>query len=491
MKRIIEILKEHGGLSTSELAIKLCQKSPMSNDNARKIISRCLNKKNSPISVLEDFNLASNAKFIFIKKQAKNLKFFYNLRKACMDLNSPFAYILNAFYTRGGVITESKFKILSGSQNESNKHIDYNSMLSTLIKNNICQRVEFIDGTNLILQVEKLIDYKKVFAMKQIEEIITNCLKKWLKDTGFGSYKTIEKQAEFGGFEWDISSPSFINAFRKIKPHGFVVADVIYHNLNDKSLNYFIHKIDILNNKKGYWPFLPILIAKSFTKDAYNLGKRKGIIVTTPKILFGEEVELMLSTLFDSLLKNSLSNEEFNAFVETLKDLQKINGSSLNLKGSLFEFITAQIVQGLYGEPATIGKIISKPYDSKSKEIDVFAKVDDLKLAFYECKGINKTKNIDKDTVEKWFESIIYTIDWLESSSDDYSPYEKSFELWTTGGVEDEAVKFVETEKKAYPNISIDIKNGTNIKQLIKNNHFKNKKAIVDALNQFYFDLPV
>ncbi len=178
-----------------------------------------------------------------------------------------------------------------------------------------------------------------------VEDIIINAVSNWLKKIGFVSFgkvemRNIEKIPEFCQFGWDITAPSYIYPLVQKNTDksnlGFVAVDVINKELNENHIKYFINKCRISRQLKNIRPFLAILVAEHFTKEAFNIGKKEGLIFTTTKILFGEDVANTLKEL-TSVLKNAAAVAASNPdkLDLLLKQLTKIEGRSINLRGPL------------------------------------------------------------------------------------------------------------------------------------------------------------
>jgi hypothetical protein len=83
---------------------------------------------------------------------------------------------------------------------------------------------------------------------------------------------------------------------------GFFIADVILGvELNVNTVAAFLRKITMLTGLRKTRPFVPMLIADSFTLDALKLCRAKGIIATRPETLFGQDVAHALEDLLHTL----------------------------------------------------------------------------------------------------------------------------------------------------------------------------------------------
>lgn len=74
MRRIIKILKEQGPMLSGELAVCLQDTHGISNESARKIISRSA----APISKMKNISFERNQRYIYLQEQYNTEQYFYH-----------------------------------------------------------------------------------------------------------------------------------------------------------------------------------------------------------------------------------------------------------------------------------------------------------------------------------------------------------------------------------------------------------------------------
>lgn len=83
--------------------------------------------------------------------------------------------------------------------------------------------------------------------------------------------------------------------------NGFIVADVIYNDLDSKSIQTYLTKVQRCRNMRNTRPFLAMLIAERFDPEAFRLAKQAGVMATTVSNLLGQDISALLSSLLNTL----------------------------------------------------------------------------------------------------------------------------------------------------------------------------------------------
>ncbi len=490
MKHIIKILENKGAMLSADLSVELQNTLNITSATARKRIERAISKPNSPIKYILNLNFPHNARFIYLKKDEKNQLFFENLYLALNKTNSVYAHSLNTLIAKNGIIKWNRFRILSGSPDKIVGHLSYRKVLQRLLDIDICRTFEQNGEQYIKLMDNDETSEESAYAQNKIEEIIISSTKDWLKKMGLVSYRTVDVKNEFGSFGWDITAPSYISPFRNGEKHGFVVTDVIFNIIDEDCLKYFLHKVKIIKSQKNMYPFIPILIAKFFTKEAYALGKSYGLILVTPEVLFGEKTGELLNNLLKCLTNAaSVAINDLEKFMDIYDQLSKIKGASINLQGDLFEFITAHCVKQIFEGSIDIGKRISIPGELSSKEIDVMLVTNTNSLYFFECKGYNIKNRITKEEIEYWLEKIKFVWKWLKEQRKDLMGRKIIFEFITTSDFYDDAKMLLDEEKTKVKKYSISYKNGEDFINFINESNLINMNKIIKTLKQHYLNL--
>ena len=497
MKDIIEILKQNGGMLTSDLSDELVKRG-CSEAAARQKISRAYSASKGQILRLQYLTFPHRAKFAYLKEEGYSDRFYSNLYDALNKTNSVYSHTFNLLKTHYGVLNENRFRVYSSSPEISSKHIKYETVLDNLIKAKLCE-YKNINNIRYIYTTEPNYDEKRAIAIEKIELLLIDMLKEWLKRTNFASYRAIDKTTNYGYYFWDISSPSYIFPFiKKDEPndkkiqHGFLVADVVYNVVDETTIKYFINKLDIVKSHKNNRPVIPILMAKGYTSEAFNIGRQKGIIIVTPEILFGKDI----ADLFENLLYK-LSNiaaaatKDIEEFLGLYDQLAKIQGSVIHLYGDLFEFMVgAAYREFLSNASLEIGKLISIDTGDR-KEIDVYMKTTDNKIYFIECKGYAKKTLVGEKEAKYWVEKVPLLRKWGTENIANFDKLEQHYEFLTTSDFDDKAKEIFDTFNKKTKRYQITYKNGREFITLIKSKNIQTKDKIVKTISEHYLKMEI
>ncbi|MDY0166943.1 MAG: hypothetical protein RBS80_10390 [Thermoguttaceae bacterium] len=371
------------------------------------------------------------------------------------ETKSVYGFAIHALLGRQGTVPKKWFDVISGSPKRLKGHLSSNRVLADL------QRLEMIDIVSVPaigecvrltgFPLETDVSFARLKATLVTDRFFLTAIEDWLKKLGLVSYHKVDLRADdgsptFGHFGWDLTAPSYIHpmvcyrAGAKALP-GFVVVDIALHShLGDKQIGYFVNKCDILRNQKRTRPFMSLLVAQGFTEEAYRIGKTRGMIFTTPELLFGKDVAEGLRTLTKTLENAARYAVKTPEVIPTLfSKLGRIEGASGNLRGALFELIVGHCVKEKDGGYIDIGVEIKDPQSGEFAEIDVLRVKQNQEVCIYECRGHAPDVTVDDKTIEHWIEHRIPRIRrWILNQSH-YSKCKLSFEFWTTGTLTPEA----------------------------------------------------
>ena len=206
----------------------------------------------------------------------------------------------------------------------------------------------------------------------------------------------------------------------------------------------------IRNNKKNR-PFIAFLIAKRFVKDAFNLGRKEGLIFTTPENLFGKGVSDGLNNVFELFSTDFVGQDNLPDRIEEIfKKLESFKSIIGNLRGKLFEMIVGDSINRS-GHTVDIGLNITDPKSQNKAEIDVIAESGNhKKVTVYECKGNLEDYEIGETEVKKWITKSIPRINnWLNRNPGRYvQAKQKKYEIWTTGKFHKDAITYLKSKKR-------------------------------------------
>ncbi|MBT3201336.1 MAG: hypothetical protein HN350_15655 [Phycisphaerales bacterium] len=189
---------------------------------------------------------------------------------------------------------------------------------------------------------------------------------------------------------------------------------------------------------------MSLFVADWFTKDAFALGKKMGLIFTTPAILFGEDIAKALKSLI-ATLENAAAAATKNPDVvaDLFRKLGKIEGAASNLRGPFFEMIAGHCIGQVEGGSIDIGAMARDPRSGKPAEIDVLLVKGNQRVCCYECRGHLNSVTVEVADVEKWLEQKVPIMRRFILGEDRFKRATVGFEFWTTGQFSKEAAAYL------------------------------------------------
>lgn len=319
-----------------------------------------------------------------------------------------------------------------------------------------------------------------------VEGIALSIVKSWLSNLGIGSFnkiKTREENPSYGIFAWDIVGPSYVNGIAKFKggeiQNGFVLGDIILNKkITTEIIKPFIYKIDSLNNQRNIRPFIVLIIADYFDRDALIQLRKRGVIIASPKTILGKENADLLKSLIKSI-DNATQNIKDNPdeIFNIIKRINKIEGASLNLRSVVLDFIIARIysIQGFGCEIRT--KIQTSKGDRA--EIDVVASRAEC-IVFIEGKAVASGNNVQKEEIDIWIKKSFPRIKkWMAESG---PPNKKAkIEFYSSTGYDDDSLELIKKIENEYIKIPIKFLNSNDIVEKLKE---YNQQSLVEIYRE-------
>lgn len=494
-KLILEFLSKNGPSCSSKIKGFLIGHG-LSEEAARKSISR----KGVGINVFTTISLPKREGFLYLDKQYNTGEFWGNFVRDHIDKNSSYGVALGSLLCRGGITAEEHFHSQSGSPKVKKNHLSHQFVCEKLEEVKLI-KYEHHDTLGRLLFINPQLGFDiRNEKQKEAELITENIMIKatvdWMKKTGFVSYNAIKARNDrestyFGPYAWDITAPSYLLPLKTFNlgkvSSGFVLADVINSHIDSNGVQYFIRKCKSMSAMHSTKPFLPILIGTSFSEEAFKMAKSEGYLATTPRILFGDEIAdafLELTEMLTNAAAAAVSQPE--SISKVFNSLGKIEGAAINLKGPLFEMITAYLINKSEGYSVDIGKEIHDMGGNKA-EIDVLAVLGKHSIKVMECKAKNVKNLVTHQEIYKWIKVRIPQIkQWIESQERFHSTTNVSFEYWTTSGYTEEAIKLINDYKPK--KFNVEFKNG---KDVLKYATETKEQSITNALKEHFFSHPL
>lgn len=491
---ITDFLAQHGPSRASRVAEHLESSLSIARAAARQRLSRA----GAPVRRLNGI-LPKKEGFLYLEDDALSDRFIDNLIDSLRATGSAYAYAIDGLAARGGTVKEEEFAVISGSADRQKGHIPNEAIVKRLVDYGLFIKHDADNGPVISLahhsNLSTSVSYHN--ARLRAEAVILQAFSTWLRNLGMVSYDKVAIRGDdhrrmVGPYKFDLTAPSYLapltSRSSSQKTPGFLVADVFSDaRLDEHEIAYFIRKIQSIAAFQNIGKVMPYLIATGFTKEALQLGRAHGVVMATPSNLFGERLGKGLNDLTQTL-KNAgavVANDpgRLASMVERLSDIE---GKSLNLRGILFELLTAFLVRH-DGRWIQIGKKAVDPETLKSAEIDILAEQGRSSLLAIECKGKAPAGTLTLEEVEDWIRRVPIWTKWLKA---DLSRQETtmSFEIWTSGTIEDEALRRLQSIKQQRTKITIGWKDGKDVRNLARNHK---EKHVAEAFDEHFFRHPL
>lgn len=493
---ILNFLKTKGPSRSSKIVTMLKGHLRISEEAARQRVSRI----GSPVKKISV--LPKTEKFLYLAEHKESKIFFDNLYQALRETNAIYSIALDGMKNRGGIVEATEFNVVSGAPIALKKQVSSDHVAEKLLELELIEKIEYEGGEFYILKDARAVGtkWKEHKSYSLIEKIVLIHLGDWARKINLASYNCIairgeNEKREVGAFRFDLTAPSYLFPFKtqnlnnnKKKTHGFLAADVFANKIESEgNIEFFIRKVNLLKASHVGNKLLPLLIAPNFETKAFKKARKHGIIVTTPKDLFGENVEKALKELLDLLqtmaLKTDSNFENIISFLDSVS--KKIEGTAINLIGDLFEMISLYLANTK--AKGVEHSVMATDKEGNRAEIDVLKIIDESECVTIECKGKRRGAEIGLSEIEKWLKSLPIFKSYL-CEKRGFEGDKISFEFWTTSTFSKDALALLKEEKYKRKRNLIDWKEGKNILELAR--HRKQKK-IVDILNEQYFKHPL
>ncbi|WHI44622.1 hypothetical protein [Microbulbifer sp. VAAF005] len=481
-------------------------KNGVKHATARKRIQRAVDQ--GSIKRLIGITFPKKVSFLYHENTYGTPEYWDALIQAIDDSSPAYSAALNSLRARGGIVLEKYFPIISGSPIRQQKQVASDDVLERLKAVNVIQTINY-DGIgpcitfhqNCHIRINR-ISLEEFRGQIIAEQILISAVREWARKLNIVSYNAIECRDEkedhlptVGTFNWDITAPSYLRPFLRngrdssLKA-GFFVCDIAVDAIMDmRSIQAFIRKTELTSVLKKLNPVLFCIVAKGFTKEAFQAAKSAGIIVCTIENLFGKNIAEGLSSLIDTLSRMaSMAAKRPEIVDEIFQKIGHIEGAAKNIRGSLFELLVGHCVLKEDHGSIDIGKIINDPALAKSYEIDIFRVLEHKQVWIYECKAYQPTVRIKKEEVERWYKDRVVPIARLLRQESRFRESKFYFEYWTCGGFEDEAEEYLKQLAERIKQYSIGYKDGEAVREYIKR---VRPKSLLKSYDEHFYKHPL
>lgn len=470
---LINLLKQHGPMLSSDLSKLLETKYRLKPEAARKRVGRGCSGMNR----LNHIVFPHRARFVYYQEDYGSPYFFKNLMVALEKTRSTYFAALQALEIRDNVMPKNHFLIACGAPIAQKKHVSAESLLERLIKATLVKEVALIGGELYVVRIDHLQMLDETVLPAQTkgrliaEKVTLFAVKDWSRNLGIVSYDSVETREDedsnalpkVGTFNWDLAGPSYLFPMREyvnttLKP-GFFVCDIVLNGrVSVGHLTGFINKCITLRSLRNVGKCLQVFVAESYHNDAFTRLKEMGIIPATTESLFGRDVALALKELCSVLRDTAKLTQNPDALDKIFSDLSRIEGATSTLRGSLFEFAVAQIARSTFlGYQQEMNRIVRDSIGAKA-EIDILVLRPNHEVVFIECKGIHPISTLSDEEVEKWLTKRIPVIRGFVKTHSEWANITQRFELWSSGKFSENAIAMVTAAQANNPKFQIHLR---------------------------------
>lgn len=492
---IEETLRDVGPALSNEVTTYLVEQFGMTPAAARKRVSRV----GGEVRRLAGITFPRKARFLYLQQQFGSPWFWGRLIEALLEERSAYGYALAALRQRGGVVPARQFAIVCGAPVKQAKQLSPDTIYMRLNEAGLLCKIPVSGVGECVALTQGQNHYEAQAALMQArlitEDILLTAVKDWLKKLGIVSYGKVAVRSDdalpkVGTFVWDLSAPCYLGhmvrqtAAGKPKP-GFVACDVfIGEDMTVAGVMPFLRKCVTLRSLKNVGPCMQVLVADRFDRDAFKLLKQYGVIPATPENLFGEGVAKGLSQLTSVLHNAALAVIDPQAFDELFSRLGKIEGAAIQLRGTLFEFLAADIARKSIAPDVKMNRLFKQAGKGEA-EGDVVAVREHQSITVIECKGYSPRATIPDELFERWLHHNVPICYNAIREHPDWKKLDVRFEFWTTAPLTEKSMAlFVAAQKAVKPSrYSLGLQLGADVRAICKK--LKDPSLLVAFENHF------
>ena len=450
MNIVREFLDSRGPCVSTEISAHIAAALNISPQAARQRVSRA----RGDVKRLAYLPFPRRARFIYLERQFGSPLFWERLTRALLESNSAHGLAIAALQQRRGVMPLAHFAISCGAPLRQSKHLAPETVLTRLKRAGLVE-VTHIRGVGecvALIQNKEYYDLLSAELRTRLiaEKILLLAVRDWVRNLGIVSYGSVrvrdtDGQPRVGTFAWDLSAPSYLGCMVKFgrdgktKP-GFVVCDVYLGEMVDSvGVRPFIKKCTTQRTLRNIGPCLELFVAHGYSTDAFGLLKEKGIIPATVRNLFGEDVAEGIRALSKTLQRAAEAAIDPERFDLLFSKLGKIEGASTQLRGTLFEYLTADIARRTISWNVQMNRVF-KTEDGNMAEADVIAIRDEISITLIECKGYNPDSEVPDEYMSRWLYHSIPIFYRAIRAHPDWKDLDVKFEFWATGSLSENAI---------------------------------------------------
>lgn len=456
MEPVEAYLKRYGPSLSSEVTAHLVKTLKMKAPTARKRVSRSAN-----VRELSGLPFPRRARFLYLQEQFGSPRYWDSLGAALISTNSAYGFAIAALRQRQGIVTLKQFPIVCGAPVRQSKHLAPETILARLEAAGLVSRITLRGAGECVALVRPEGHYDwlgdEIQARGISEGILLLAMRDWLRNLNLASYKTIRVRGDdlapkVGTLLWDLTGPSYIYPLTRPGAdgvrNGFVACDVLLgETMTLAGVAPFLRKCTTLRGLRKVGACLQILVADRFDGAAFQALKAAGVMPATPAGLFGEDVAeglRELTSVLQSAARSVIDPDRFEALFQTLG---KINGADNQLRGTLFEYLAAELARRTIGPDVRMNRMF-KDAQGRQAEGDVVAVQPAQGITVIECKGYSPRGDIPDELFKRWLQHNVAVCFHDIKLHPDWRGFIPHFEFWATGRLSQASLDLFEQAQK-------------------------------------------
>lgn len=495
-----QVLRDVGPCLSSVAATQLRQRFNLTESAARQRIAR----REFPVRSLEGLPFSKGQSFLFLANDFQSQKFFHALTAALERNNGAYARTIQALGARGGIMP-LRHLASAAALADTPGQLSAQVLVERLVKAEVLAELD-VPGEGACVGFRATVELDDSIAQMKArlkaEDLLLAGVKDWARNLALGSFELFnvrggDRPPSVGRFEWDMTAPSYISGLTTWnaaagKPNpGFLITDVLLgrSSVDERGIAPFVYKCDTLR-RTGKARCMQVFLAEGFTHEALLQVRRCGAVPGRLDELFGRDVAKALKELIATLTQTAAQAADLEKFDFLFTSLGRFEGAAGRLRGALFEFVAAKLLE----ESGWLDVVINKLYRENGKdlaEVDVRARKEDVVL-FVECKGITPGTVLDDDEVKTWLEKRVPAVAGKARQNSEYDGCQLVFELWTSGELSPQARAMVAAKQQVLrpAKYTVDVRFGRDLHGMALR-HKRRQPTLAKVLEQHYVTSPL
>jgi|GEM_PF-4418996 len=485
-----DIVEKLGPCASGTLIEAIVREAGGTGAAVRQRISRAVRR--GELRYLGHLRLPSAGRVYYTPEQRTESEWDHRLWKALDAAGSSYRHLLHHMLQNAGRLAAHRAESLCGFPIRPRKgHLLWDTARDNLLQDGIIWEAKHpVLGQILCLQQPATTDSQVAYARFRSEQALALATKEFLRRNGLTAFGQVRVRhsgddAEFGGYAWDITAPTYISPYASSRQDGgrlpgfWVVDCLVGRKVRQRDLDAFLEKIAAARTHRRCRPFTPMFVADGYEQSAFETGRRAGAVLTTPAMLLGEEAANMLRLLLETLSNpGAIAKKNPKRVADIGERFAALEGAMGNLRGDLFELLVGIAVLAEGGGNISVKREIRSDGNCLT-DIDVEV-IAGSKAIVVECKGTLSTKQIGVEIVREWFRNTVPKIRAARSSA--FDGKRETYAFWTSGQFHPDALGFLKRHKESCRKYEVEWKDSDAVKVHLRTHKQERLVPVLDRI---------